>query len=393
LSWRLWQPNLTECPENWGKIIVNLQYGDCTRELNEVKEKLGITIHVWEDANPLKDLDNFAAQIYALDLVISVDNSTVHMAGALGKPVWTLLPFAPDWRWMLNCEDSPWYPTMRLFRQPSPGDWNSVIDKVCEDLKSIIENNVSSIDNLTFPLRSTYKKLCNLNNPNEALLLDKSKALSDICNSLTLQTIDIDEKERMKYSKAWAMEDRLYAKYSPGLEISNTINFLDFFKANNVKSILDAGIGSGKLCKKMIDMGFQCHGVDIVDDCLDEELQEIKNEILTVGALWDTSLFKENMFDAVVCLDVLEHVPTDYVVKVVDNLYYWARKYIFLQIALFQDYFGKKVGEPLHLTVQPKSWWDIIFNKYEIIQDFVLKNNNGKDVYAIYLISKTIEIQ
>jgi len=68
-------------------------------------------------------------------LVISVDNSTVHMAGALGKPVWTLLPYVPEWRWMLDREDSPWYPTMRLFRQPSSGDWGSVIKRVAEEIK------------------------------------------------------------------------------------------------------------------------------------------------------------------------------------------------------------------------------------------------------------------
>jgi len=122
-----------------GVHFINLQYGDCVNELREAREKLGVTIHDWEDADPLKDIDNFAAQISALDLVISVDNATVHLAGALGKPVWTLLPFVPDWRWLLNREDSPWYPTMRLFRQPSPGDWESVIAKVSAELQKIIQ--------------------------------------------------------------------------------------------------------------------------------------------------------------------------------------------------------------------------------------------------------------
>jgi hypothetical protein len=124
-----------------GVNLINLQYGDCEDELKEIKEKLGITIHDWEDADPLKDLDNFAAQIAALDLIISVDNATVHMAGALGVPVWTLLPFVPDWRWMLNREDSLWYTTMRLFRQPSPGDWESVIAKVKDELLKLLDNN------------------------------------------------------------------------------------------------------------------------------------------------------------------------------------------------------------------------------------------------------------
>lgn len=71
-----------------------------------------------------------AAQISNLDLVISVDTMVAHLAGALGKPVWLLLHFASDWRWMLHRADSPWYPSMRIFRQQCPGDWASVIRSV-----------------------------------------------------------------------------------------------------------------------------------------------------------------------------------------------------------------------------------------------------------------------
>ena len=121
-----------------GIQYINLQYGDCDKELKEAKEELAVKIYDWDDANPLKDLDNFASQVAALDLVISIDNATVHMAGALGIPVWTLLPFSPNWRWMLNREDSPWYPTMKLFRQPVTGDWNSVMEKVAEELQKLV---------------------------------------------------------------------------------------------------------------------------------------------------------------------------------------------------------------------------------------------------------------
>lgn len=85
------------------------------------------------------DLDDFAdtaALIANLDLVISVDTAVAHLAGALGKPVWLLLPIAPDWRWMLHRDDSPWYPTMRLFRQARWGDWDGVIERVTQFLKS-----------------------------------------------------------------------------------------------------------------------------------------------------------------------------------------------------------------------------------------------------------------
>ena len=65
-----------------------------------------------------------------LDLVITVDTMPAHLAGALGRPVWTLLAHVPDWRWQVAEEDSPWYPTMRLFRQPRPGDWEAVVEEL-----------------------------------------------------------------------------------------------------------------------------------------------------------------------------------------------------------------------------------------------------------------------
>ncbi|MGC9199493.1 MAG: hypothetical protein ACP5E5_11245 [Acidobacteriaceae bacterium] len=65
-----------------------------------------------------------------MDLVITIDNSTVHLAGALGVVTWTLLPFAPDWRWMLDSEDSLWYPSMRLFRQQAQDKWGPVLSRV-----------------------------------------------------------------------------------------------------------------------------------------------------------------------------------------------------------------------------------------------------------------------
>jgi hypothetical protein len=78
----------------------------------------------------LLDFSDTAALIEGMDLVISVDTSVAHVAGAMGKPVWILLPFAPDYRWMLDRDDTSWYPTARLFRQPAHGDWQDAIAEV-----------------------------------------------------------------------------------------------------------------------------------------------------------------------------------------------------------------------------------------------------------------------
>lgn len=85
----------------------------------------------------LTDLSETAAVIACMDLVITVDTSIAHLAGALGKPVWILLPFNPDWRWLLDRRDSPWYPTARLFRQPAPGDWETVFADVRDALADL----------------------------------------------------------------------------------------------------------------------------------------------------------------------------------------------------------------------------------------------------------------
>ena len=84
----------------------------------------------------ISDFADTAALIEQMDLVISIDTAVAHLAGALGKPVWLLLPYAPDWRWLLERSDSPWYPATQIFRQEQPGDWSGVIDRVSSALKN-----------------------------------------------------------------------------------------------------------------------------------------------------------------------------------------------------------------------------------------------------------------
>jgi tetratricopeptide (TPR) repeat protein len=87
-----------------------------------------------------------AALLSNLDLVISVDSMPAHLAGALARPVWTLLPLAPDWRWQLDRDDTPWYPTMRLFRQSKRGDWGDVVARVCRGIQKMIQGSGRQAD-------------------------------------------------------------------------------------------------------------------------------------------------------------------------------------------------------------------------------------------------------
>ncbi|HSZ54764.1 MAG TPA: tetratricopeptide repeat protein [Tepidisphaeraceae bacterium] len=113
-----------------GARFFSLQKGEAARQAQQAPA--GMEIVDW--TAELIDFSDTAALIDNLDLVISVDTAVAHLAGALGRPVWMLLPLTPDWRWMLGREDSPWYPTMRLFRQPEWGDWATPIGTMAEEL-------------------------------------------------------------------------------------------------------------------------------------------------------------------------------------------------------------------------------------------------------------------
>lgn len=118
---------LAHALERPGVRLVSLQYGDVAAEAAAA----GVTdpgLDAWGD------IDGLAALIAAMDLVVSVDNSTVHLAGGLGRPTWALLPHSAEWRWMQGRHDTVWYPSVRLFRQTAPGDWDGVLRKLGEAL-------------------------------------------------------------------------------------------------------------------------------------------------------------------------------------------------------------------------------------------------------------------
>ncbi len=114
--------------------FINLQYGDTRQELQALHSEQGIVVHQWDEIAPLRELEHSAALLTQLDLVISVDNSTVHLSGSLGVTTWVLLPFYSDWRWSTHGEDSHWYASVRLVRQSHPGDWSGVFAHVKQQI-------------------------------------------------------------------------------------------------------------------------------------------------------------------------------------------------------------------------------------------------------------------
>jgi tetratricopeptide (TPR) repeat protein len=124
-----WQAVLGTSPA----VFINIQYGDQREEI-EAAHRSGMEIRSIDGVDAMTDLDGFAALLMALDLVITVDNSTLHLAGALGVETWGLLPYDSDWRWEADATGTYWYPSVRLFNQPDSGDWTRVLESVSTQL-------------------------------------------------------------------------------------------------------------------------------------------------------------------------------------------------------------------------------------------------------------------
>ena len=147
ISWK--SGNLTEggkrsIPlEDWEALLntkdctfFSLQYGDTEKDITNINSKLPSTIIDDNEIDPLTDIENFIALISTLDLVITIDNSTAHFGGALGIPTWVMLPYSPDWRWLIDRHNSTWYSSLKLFRLDESKDWKITLDKIQTNLMS-----------------------------------------------------------------------------------------------------------------------------------------------------------------------------------------------------------------------------------------------------------------
>jgi hypothetical protein len=128
-----WWPAATVPHVHW----VNLQFDVPQVELNEWRQLAGDRFHDWSDLDRKHDLENFAAVVSELDLVISAVNSTVHFAGAMGTPTWTLVPAGGEWRWLAEGDKCVWHDSVRLFRQERLGDWSGVFRSLRSELATL----------------------------------------------------------------------------------------------------------------------------------------------------------------------------------------------------------------------------------------------------------------
>lgn len=127
-----------------GLNFVSLQYNAPAAEVRSLESQSGIVIADWHEAH--QDYDQTAAMVSALDLVISVCSSVIHLAGALGRPVWVLAPYSPEWRYGIRGEQMPWYPSARIVRQTSYDDWSSVIEEVARKLRATTSRAAQSVN-------------------------------------------------------------------------------------------------------------------------------------------------------------------------------------------------------------------------------------------------------
>jgi tetratricopeptide (TPR) repeat protein len=127
-----WMPILS----NPGVRFVSLQYGEAVDELTALRARHGVHIEHWQEA--IDDYDQTAALVSSLDLVISVCTAAIHLGGALGRPVWVMAPYSPEWRYGLKGASMVWYPSVRMFRQDSFGAWPGVVSRVADALQGVV---------------------------------------------------------------------------------------------------------------------------------------------------------------------------------------------------------------------------------------------------------------
>jgi tetratricopeptide (TPR) repeat protein len=321
--------------------LVSLQYGDVNAEIKQLREQHDIEVEQLKSVDNFNDLEGLAALIDACDLVISVDNSTVHLAGALGKEVWVLLPCEANYRWMVDRDDSPWYPSVKLFRQPRFGDWDSVINTISTSLmlKSwqhvintighalMLKTDVTAIDLSVVP-ESTQLSI----SKRDQLIALYTQMAEHGYNTVDNQQIQV------------AFSDMEIIKFKDTVKL-----IFDHF---TVKTLLDYGCG-----------GSNYHQAGFSGERSAVEFFGLDEVFLYEPA---RNIDARQQADAVICFDVLEHIFITDIPKVIRELFKYSKKVLIVNVACYKARALLPNGENAHITVRPAIWWKGMFDAIAI---------------------------
>lgn len=167
-------------------------------------QELGVTDRITDLSPALADYTEMAGALLQMDLLISVDTSVVHLAGSLGLPVWMMVPYAPDWRWQLDRTDSPWYPSLRLFRQKRPRDWSETIDELCEKAAEFCAADQPHDSAAAYlPGPQAQETVIFLSGQTRGATLEGiGRSLKPYCNSLGLNFVEISLLDTARLTEA-----------------------------------------------------------------------------------------------------------------------------------------------------------------------------------------------
>ena len=168
---------------------------------------------------------------------------------------------------------------------------------------------------------------------------------------MNLQIADAAAQERAKYAEIWSIPE--YKEFSPGLE--NVQRFMDVIEPKSAETLIDIGCGAGVAGLAFQERGLTVNWLDLTDAGLDPKIDRRRFIETPIWGPWN-GYRSRHQWDYGFCCDVMEHIPTEYTMLCVNRILWHCRK-VWFQIALVPDEFGKLIGEPLHLTVQPYKWW------------------------------------
>ena len=301
-----------------GIHIINLQYGDCAQEITELHQQSGVTVHDWEDADPLRNLEMQAAQIAALDLVISIDNSTVHMAGAVGTTTWAILPQAANWRWMQPATETPWYRTLTLYQQQDGEDGSDIINRIANDLFQH-----------TKPQPTHHVEPSTMTKPE---LSPKGQELI----SLYTQMAEHGYERRDESYVEDAFSDFELRFYRPQIR--------EIFNEFEIQSVLDYGCGGSNWNTP----NFDATGESAIEYFKLERAHHYEPS---------RDRDERTRVDCVISFDVLEHIFISDVPAILRDMFSYADKLLVLNVACYPAAAKLPNGENAHITVRDPSWW------------------------------------